>query len=129
LKRENQELVLQLESFNRNKMNRKRRSNNSSLKKNVYNTTYDFYSSSFTNGINSTSNKKLNYSTSTTSTTTNSQFDNTAASYLFDNQTSLEQEQRVEYQDIDEDCQDIDVYKVKKKIIFFQKTKIILIFR
>ncbi len=115
MKRENQELVLQLESFNRNKMNRKRRSNNSSLKKNVYNTTYDFYSSSFTNGINSTSNKKLNYSTSTTSTTTNSQFDNTAASYLFDNQTSLEQEQRVEYQDIDEDCQDIDVYKVKKE--------------
>ena len=88
-------------------MNRKRRSNNSSssiLKKNVYNTNFsDFYTNSFTNS-NSTSNKKLNYSTTPTNN-----------NYLFDinNQTSLEQEQRLEYhQDIDEDCQDIDAFKV-----------------
>lgn len=74
-------------------MNRKRRSSNSSMKKNIYNSNFDHFYNSNNN------NKKLNYN--------NNQFTNTA--YLFD-KSSLEQQ--TEFQDIEEDSHDLDIFKV-----------------
>lgn len=108
LRRANQELLFKYEKLESLSItvNRKRRSTNSTLKKTLYsNSNYDHFYSTSPN----TTNKKLNFSSS-------SQFSN--AAYLFD-KSSLEPEPS-EFQDIEEDSHDLDIFKVEFLFYIFE---------
>ena len=111
LRQANQDLLFKYEKLGVT-VNRKRRStNSSSLKKAIYNSNFDhLYNSNFTSN---TSNKKLNYSktNSNTNTNTNTTGQYTNMPFLFEQPKMEQQEQRADYQDIEED-QDLEIFKV-----------------